>query len=92
MSRRHRFDPRLITPVALAAVAGFAGTWGLLQEPSANVASFVSSSAACHSSYAGRCVPVGPDLDCADIGGPVRVVGPDTYRLDGDGDGTGCEW
>jgi len=32
-----------------------------------------------------------PDLDCADINGPVTVIGPDEYRLDGDGDGIGCE-
>ena len=38
------------------------------------------------------CVPPGPpDLDCADVGGPVRVSGPDPHRLDGDGDGTACE-
>jgi hypothetical protein len=35
------------------------------------------------------------DLDCADVRAlgvaPVRVVGSDPYRLDGDGDGYGCE-
>jgi hypothetical protein len=31
------------------------------------------------------------DLDCADIGGPVRVVGTDRHALDGDDDGVGCE-
>jgi hypothetical protein len=31
------------------------------------------------------------DLDCADIGMTVRVIGTDVYRLDGDGDGMGCE-
>jgi hypothetical protein len=37
-------------------------------------------------------VPNSPsDLDCADIGFPVRVIGSDPYRLDGDGDGVGCE-
>lgn len=40
-----------------------------------------------------RCIPpYPPDLDCADIGFSVRVIGPsDPHRLDGDGDGIGCE-
>ena len=33
----------------------------------------------------------GYDLDCADIGFTVTVIGYDEYRLDGDGDGYGCE-
>jgi endonuclease YncB( thermonuclease family) len=50
----------------------------------------------CDPNYAGRCVPpYPPDLDCADIRSrglaPVRVVGSDPHRLDGDGDGLGCE-
>ena len=54
------------------------------------------SSAGCDPNYAGGCVPPSPpDLDCADIRAlgiaPVRVVGADPHRLDGDGDGWGCE-
>jgi micrococcal nuclease len=50
----------------------------------------------CDSNYAGGCVPPPPpDLDCADIRAmgiaPVRVVGSDPHRLDGDNDGLGCE-
>jgi micrococcal nuclease len=50
----------------------------------------------CDPNYAGGCVPLyPPDLDCADIRAlgiaPVRVVGSDPHRLDGDGDGIGCE-
>jgi micrococcal nuclease len=50
----------------------------------------------CDPNYAGGCVPPAPpDLDCADIRAlgiaPVRVVGADPHRLDGDGDGLGCE-
>jgi micrococcal nuclease len=46
----------------------------------------------CDPNYTGACVPVVPyDLDCADIDGPVRVVGDDIHRFDGDGDGYGCE-
>jgi endonuclease YncB( thermonuclease family) len=33
----------------------------------------------------------GPDLDCADIGHPVTITGPDYHRLDRDGDGVACE-
>lgn len=51
----------------------------------------------CDPNYAGGCVPpYPPDLDCADLRArglalPVRVVGSDPHRLDGDGDGLGCE-
>lgn len=38
------------------------------------------------------CVPVyPPDVDCADVNGPVTVTGPDPHALDADGDGTACE-
>jgi hypothetical protein len=45
------------------------------------------------------CIPPGPDVDCAGgsgngpryVQGPVRVTGPDTYGLDRDGNGIGCE-
>ena len=46
----------------------------------------------CDPNYAGACVPVVPyDLDCADIGRPVTIVGTDVHNLDGDGNGRGCE-
>jgi resuscitation-promoting factor RpfB len=54
----------------------------------------------CHPSYEWECVPFASDVDCLGnknngpvwIVGPVRVVGPDVYRLDGnDNDGIGCE-
>jgi resuscitation-promoting factor RpfB len=45
----------------------------------------------CDSNYSG-CVPVvSYDLDCADIGFQVRVLGTDRHRFDGDHDGWGCE-
>lgn len=55
-----------------------------------------SSGARCDPNYAGGCVPpYPPDVDCADIRAlgiaPVRVIGSDPHRLDGDGDGWGCE-
>jgi endonuclease YncB( thermonuclease family) len=54
----------------------------------------------CHPSYTGACLdPAVSDYDCAGgsgngpgyVDGPIRVVGPDVYRLDGDGDGIACE-
>lgn len=58
------------------------------------------TSPSCHPSYAGACVPIASDVDCAGgsgngpayVEGPVRIVGPDVYELDGnDNDGIGCE-
>lgn len=50
----------------------------------------------CDPNYSGGCVPpYPPDVDCADIRAlgiaPVRVIGTDVHRLDGDGDAYGCE-
>lgn len=52
----------------------------------------------CHPSY-DPCVTVASDADCAGgtgngpvyVEGPVKVIGPDVYGLDRDGDGIGCE-
>lgn len=52
----------------------------------------------CHPNYTG-CVPIASDVDCAGgsgngpayVRGPVRVIGSDVYRLDGDKDGIACE-
>jgi micrococcal nuclease len=50
--------------------------------------------ASCHPNYS-PCLPIVSDLDCADVRAmgkaPVQVTGSDPYRLDGDGDGVGCE-
>ena len=53
----------------------------------------------CDPNYAGACVPIAFDVDCAGgsgngpayVRGPVEVVGNDIYRLDSDHDGIGCE-
>jgi len=45
------------------------------------------------------CVPIASDVDCAGgegngpayVKGPVKVIGKDIYKLDGDHDGIGCE-
>lgn len=57
-----------------------------------------AASGGCHPSYS-PCVPIASDVDCAGgsgngpayASGPVQVIGPDVYGLDGDGDGVGCE-
>jgi cytochrome c5 len=50
--------------------------------------------ARCHPSYT-PCLPIVADLNCPAVRAmgkaPVRVIGPDVYRLDADHDGIGCE-
>jgi hypothetical protein len=51
----------------------------------------VGGGGGCDPNYTG-CVPdVGYDLDCADIDGPVQVLGADPHGFDRDGDGIACE-
>lgn len=53
----------------------------------------------CDPNYAGQCVPISSDVDCAGgsgngpayTRGPVTVVGSDIYELDRDGDGIACD-
>jgi hypothetical protein len=53
----------------------------------------------CDPIYAGACVPVASDVDCASgngngpayVDGPIYVVGTDIYGLDRNGDGVACE-
>ena len=65
--------------------------------PAAPPPNQVVETGGCDSNYTGGCVPpYPPDLDCRDvkalgIATPVRVVGADPHRLDGDGDRLGCE-
>jgi hypothetical protein len=55
--------------------------------------------AGCDPNYAGACVPIASDVDCAGgsgngpayVKGPVTVIGSDIYGLDRDKDGIGCE-
>lgn len=59
----------------------------------------VAEASGCHPSYEGECVGFASDADCAAgsgdgpiyVAGPVRVVGPDEYDLDRDGDGIACD-
>ncbi|MDX6407105.1 MAG: hypothetical protein QOE13_176 [Gaiellaceae bacterium] len=51
------------------------------------------SGSGCQPGYS-PCLPRVADLNCSDIAEskkPIRVTGTDPYRLDGDGDGWGCE-
>jgi micrococcal nuclease len=49
------------------------------------------SAGSCNANYTPCVANSASDLDCADVGHAVTVVGSDPYRLDGDGDGRGCE-
>jgi hypothetical protein len=59
----------------------------------------VAPAGECDPNYAGACVPIAADVDCAGgsgngpayVRGPVEVIGNDIYGLDRDQDGTGCE-
>ena len=46
---------------------------------------------ACAPGYSPCVPPYPPDVDCADVDGPVRVTGTDPHGLDADGDGVACE-
>ena len=51
----------------------------------------VNQSSGCEPGYQ-PCVPLyPPDVDCADVNGPIHVTGSDPHGLDADGDGWGCE-
>jgi micrococcal nuclease len=73
------------------------GTCGPAPAPPAPPAPPPPPATSCDPNYSGACVPPPPpDLDCADLRAlglslPVRVVGSDPHRLDGDRDGYGCE-
>ena len=65
------------------------GLWSACPNDGSGPKALVST---CLPDYVGACVPPPPpDLDCADIGHPIRIVGDDPQRLDGDGDGKACE-
>lgn len=54
-----------------------------------------SPNANCDPNYLGCIPPYPPDLDCSDIKrmglAPIRVIGRDIHKFDGDGDGIGCD-
>jgi endonuclease YncB( thermonuclease family) len=86
---------------ACVASFDFSRAWRLGQKGKTTIDTITSTTTEirCHPSYEGACLdPNSSDYDCAggegngpDYTGPVRVVGPDDYGLDADGDGIGCE-
>ena len=75
--------------LARAAREGELGLWSVCPNDGSGP---TSDSDQCLPDYRGACVPPPPpDLDCGDIGRPVRVVGDDPHSLDADGDGRACE-
>lgn len=60
-----------------------------------DIAPTTTSNAKCDPNYQGCLPPFPPDLDCTDIKrmglAPIRVIGVDVHKLDGDGDGIGCD-
>ena len=72
------------------------GVWRCGRRPAPAAAP--KGTAKCDPSYVGACLdPTASDYDCAGgegngprYTGPVRVVGPDTFHLDGNGDGYAC--
>lgn len=83
---------RTARAAVIALVAAFATT-AAVGAPSA------VAKKKCHKSYKGACLkPNASDYDCRGGSGDgpyytgvVRIVGPDVFRLDADGDGYGCE-
>lgn len=45
----------------------------------------------CAEGYEPCIPPYPPDIDCADVAGPINVAGADPHGLDADGDGLACE-
>jgi endonuclease YncB( thermonuclease family) len=83
----------LFTAAQATAREEGAGLWAAAT-PAPTLVPFAAPPPDCHASY-DPCLPIVGDLDCADVRAlgkaPVRVVGPDSYRLDRDNDGIGCE-
>lgn len=77
--------------IALTALAGCGSTSEQGRSSSDRATALGFTNVSCDPNYSG-CVPlVDYDLDCADIGRAVEVVGVDVNRFDADGDGYGCE-
>ena len=90
---------RMLAVVATMSMAAGAASAGGTAVAHTGDARAQAAKKRCHKSYRGRCLkPNAYDYDC--VGGSgngpyytglVRVVGPDVFRLDADGDGLGCE-
>lgn len=60
-------------------------------KPAAPPRRLVGGGGNCAAGYKPCIPPYPPDLDCADVNGPIYVTGTDLHWLDGEGDGIGCE-
>ncbi len=79
----HPREPRYIAADRGAPNLRCSAPVGLISQP--------SSSGNCAAGYS-PCVPsYPPDLDCADVNGPIRITGSDPHGFDADGDGFGCD-
>jgi micrococcal nuclease len=82
------------TPAPPALVAPAVPTARPTPKPTPKPAPKAKPAPNCHPSYV-PCLPIVADLNCPDVRAmglaPVRVIGPDDYRLDADHDGYGCE-
>ena len=99
---RGRYAERLLAAAREARAVG-RGAWGACRatfdptrgfETRPKTSGGSATGGNCAAGY-DPCLPATGDLDCADVEAlgraPVRVDGSDPYRLDGDGDGWGCE-
>jgi endonuclease YncB( thermonuclease family) len=60
-------------------------------KPAAAPQPLVGGGGACAPGYSPCVPPYPPDVDCADVNGPITVTGSDPHGLDADGDGVACE-
>jgi micrococcal nuclease len=69
------------------------GLWGRCHgaEVTAEPAPAPAARGNCYPGYDPCVPPAPPDLDCADVDARIEVTGDDPHRLDGDGDGMGCD-
>jgi endonuclease YncB( thermonuclease family) len=81
----HPREPRYVRADRQSPAGPCAQPRGLLGRPSS------SGKGRCAPGYHPCVPPYPPDVDCADLDGPVRVTGRDPHGLDADGDGVACE-
>jgi micrococcal nuclease len=92
----YRYQARYRAAEARARAAG-RGLWGKcggpdvpLEQPPAQPKP-EGPSGNCAPGYDPCVPPYPPDVDCADVDGPINVTGSDPHGLDADGDGIACE-
>lgn len=85
--------------VATAPVTEVTTRGTLKPQPAPKPVPLVQAGAGCDSNYAGACVPIASDVDCAGgsgngpayLSGSAQVVGTDVYDLDRDSNGIACD-